>query len=225
MRKLARISVLALAALVVVTTGGAFAQELDILTSAQEASGTPDGETPAAETVCDGLEGAQFGLCNAYCEAMDCDSANPNANATACAKVRERYLEKGGDESRLSCGCPCDFSTEGLDAFFGATLSGKADACFNISPATGFPDEGYALTTFFGGGSTGGQAVAVVEFAEIFNTPDAVVHPSCALQDPFDPTRPQDYVGGLTVDQAIACRNELLDYNACDCGSATCVLP
>ena len=34
---------------------------------------TPDGKTPAEETVCEGLSGAAFGLCNAYCEAMDCD--------------------------------------------------------------------------------------------------------------------------------------------------------
>jgi len=41
---------------------------------------TPDGETPAEESVCDGLPDAQFGICNAYCEAMDCDSDNPKAN-------------------------------------------------------------------------------------------------------------------------------------------------
>lgn len=38
---------------------------------------TPDGTTPAEETICDGLEGAAFGLCNAYCEAKDCD-LNPD---------------------------------------------------------------------------------------------------------------------------------------------------
>jgi len=51
---------------------------------------TPDGQTPAEETVCDHESGAAFGLCNAYCEAMDCDSANPQASATA-----SRYPEAG----------------------------------------------------------------------------------------------------------------------------------
>ena len=34
---------------------------------------TPDGQTPATETACELESGAAFGLCNAYCEAMDCD--------------------------------------------------------------------------------------------------------------------------------------------------------
>src|SRR5512139_2884239 len=34
---------------------------------------TPDGAPPSQETVCSGLSGAAFGLCNAYCEAQDCD--------------------------------------------------------------------------------------------------------------------------------------------------------
>lgn len=57
---------------------------------------TPDGETPAEETVCDGLTGAQFGLCNAYCEAMDCDSDSPNASAEACEKVLDNFRVKSG---------------------------------------------------------------------------------------------------------------------------------
>ena len=44
-------------------------------------------QIPTEESVCDGLSGAAFGLCNAYCEAMDCDSEAPNANETACLKV------------------------------------------------------------------------------------------------------------------------------------------
>ena len=37
------------------------------------AMGTPDGQTPAQETMCDGLTGPAFGLCNAYCGAQDCE--------------------------------------------------------------------------------------------------------------------------------------------------------
>lgn len=33
---------------------------------------TRDGKTPAQDTVCNGLSGAVFGLCNAFCEAKDC---------------------------------------------------------------------------------------------------------------------------------------------------------
>ena len=50
---------------------------------------TADGLTPAEETVCDGagLTGALWGLCNAYCEAMDCDSGAPKASLEACRKT------------------------------------------------------------------------------------------------------------------------------------------
>ena len=39
---------------------------------------TPDGETPAEESVCDALQGGTpglYGLCTAYCEAQDADIA------------------------------------------------------------------------------------------------------------------------------------------------------
>ena len=71
---------------------------------------TPDGQTPAQETVCDHESGAAFGLCNAYCEAMDCDSANPQASATACGKVKAKFTNITGRTS-LPCEgpvCPCN---------------------------------------------------------------------------------------------------------------------
>lgn len=45
---------------------------------------TPDGQTPSREVVCSGLSGSQYGICNAYCEAMDCDSPNHKASNKAC---------------------------------------------------------------------------------------------------------------------------------------------
>lgn len=75
------------------------------------AMGTPDGETPAEETVCDELSGPSFGLCNAYCEAMDCDSDFPAASQNACDKVAANYA-KHSDGEELPCvvveeECPC----------------------------------------------------------------------------------------------------------------------
>lgn len=58
---------------------------------------TADGMTPAEETVCDGQEGALWGLCVAYCEAMDCDHEFPYADEQACERVLTNYLKKSGD--------------------------------------------------------------------------------------------------------------------------------
>jgi hypothetical protein len=67
---------------------------------------TPDWMTPSEETICDGETGAAFGLCNAYCEAMDCDSPNAQASATACSKVKGKFTNVTG-RAFLPCeACP-----------------------------------------------------------------------------------------------------------------------
>ena len=62
---------------------------------------TEDGLTPAEESVCDGLPAAEFGLCNAYCEAIDCDSRQQPLKA--CESLRDNYFEYTG-----SSAFPCD---------------------------------------------------------------------------------------------------------------------
>ena len=86
-------------ALLLICTGAGMAQ-----------AQTPDGETPAEETVCDNETGAAFGLCNAYCEAMDCESDDPQASDTACSRVQEKFTQITGRD--LPCEvplltCPC----------------------------------------------------------------------------------------------------------------------
>jgi hypothetical protein len=73
---------------------------------------TPDGETPAMEHVCDGYAGAAYGLCNAYCEAMDCDD-DPNADQEACDKVEDKF------EARTGKNIPCGGATCADFDFFG----------------------------------------------------------------------------------------------------------
>ena len=60
---------------------------------------TPDGATPAVETICDvfrGNKSGAFGLCNAYCEAMDCGDPNQHASSRACMRVRANFERKYG---------------------------------------------------------------------------------------------------------------------------------
>ncbi|MCP3961581.1 MAG: hypothetical protein GY719_27380 [bacterium] len=85
------------------------------------AGGTPDGEPPSVEEDCDiyrNQPGPAFGLCNAYCEAMDCELANdgdpntnPNANERACERVLARFVDatNGDDPPCEGAGeeCPC----------------------------------------------------------------------------------------------------------------------
>ena len=69
---------------------------------------TADGETPAEETVCDDLNGALYGLCVAYCEAMDCDLGDQFASDEACERVLTNYTTHSGGVMP-----PCETDTTG----------------------------------------------------------------------------------------------------------------
>jgi len=86
---------------------------------------TPDGMPPSLETVCDAETGAAYGLCTAYCEAMDCESADPHASATACGQVRSRFQKITGRDLPCELTCPCT----SIPAF-NAVLTG-ANSCFD----------------------------------------------------------------------------------------------
>ena len=65
---------------------------------------TPDGQTPAEEEVCGDLTGAAKGLCNAYCEAQDCDEHE----RPSCERLRKNFEKKTGGRTlpcdRVACG-------------------------------------------------------------------------------------------------------------------------
>jgi hypothetical protein len=60
------------------------------------------GTPVLAEDPCATYTGKASGLCKAYCEAMDCDSANPHASQTACEKVLDNLI-KITDSTLPSC--------------------------------------------------------------------------------------------------------------------------
>ena len=57
---------------------------------------TPDGQTPAEETACDTFNGVAYGLCNAYCQAMDCDTG-AYADDDACDAVALQFEDLTGE--------------------------------------------------------------------------------------------------------------------------------
>jgi hypothetical protein len=77
---------------------------LSFPTGSALAQGTPDGETPATETVCDGLAEGEFGICNAYCEATDCGDGVNYANIRACESLAKNWVKKTGVPD-LPCDC------------------------------------------------------------------------------------------------------------------------
>ena len=65
---------------------------------------TPDGLTPAVETLCDQFEGRAFGLCNSYCEARDCDDPRKHAADQSCAVTERQFKDLTGRD--LFCSMP-----------------------------------------------------------------------------------------------------------------------
>ena len=82
---------------------------------------TPDGKPPSVETICDNEHGAAFGLCNAYCEAMDCTDPNQHASDQGCASVKANFEKKTGRPLPCLVQCPCD----GLLQLFADIKSGS----------------------------------------------------------------------------------------------------
>jgi len=103
------------------------------------AEGTPDGIPPAKESICDIYKGAAYGLCNAYCEAMDCESDSPNASSTACSKVGEKFAQITGVQPPCESACP--FNNDNFP-FWQEIISGSANitGCFDEDDYPGLPE-------------------------------------------------------------------------------------
>lgn len=109
---------------------------------------TPDGETPAFETVCDPLTSATpglFGLCVAYCEAKDCNddpvalaecqAENPGdgwgTHSCSCGRILDNYnSRRQAGDPEMPCiqdSCPC------FDAEFLANELSVIAVCIDTS--------------------------------------------------------------------------------------------
>jgi len=82
------------------------------------ADGTREHETLAEESICAlwGFGGKIRGLCNAYCEAMDCDADEPQASDAACARTLGEIEAALGETPFPSCeDADGDSVPDGLD--------------------------------------------------------------------------------------------------------------
>lgn len=148
---------------------------------------TPDGVPPSLETVCDAETGAAYGLCTAYCEAMDCESAAPHASATACGQVRSRFQNITGRDVPCELSCPCT----SIPAF-NAVLTG-ANSCF---------DTDAALSASNGAGQV---------FSDAADAPEVTSYSCGYIGSPSNTILP------ITKEEALACtqiiRNAIASHN------------
>jgi len=112
----------------------------------------------AQASVCEGTTGAAYGLCNAYCVHMECNTPGKNASGTACRRVAAAFERITGaplvcSTSPLTCTCAGGIlkcSATGLEP--GATaylnidltayaygFNGVADAPIDVAGNAQFP--------------------------------------------------------------------------------------
>lgn len=94
-----------------------------LLPSLASALGTPDGLPPPMETICDTQTGAAYGLCNAYCEAMDCDSDSAQASTSACEKVFSKFNQITG--ALPPCELQCPLVNQDVYPYFSGVVKGE----------------------------------------------------------------------------------------------------
>ena len=161
---------------------------------------TPDGETPAEESVCDllnepGITPGLYGLCVAFCEAHDADSTfdeivcNPSNG-----RLLENYNKKMGPlDPPMPClypECPC-WDLERLQIILKQPRPSCSDT-FKISTA--------GVTSFLT--YISGKGVEARTWGNDFKKPPA----QCYFKDgPKIPISTH-----LTFEQGLACRNSLL---------------
>jgi hypothetical protein len=94
---------------------------------------TPDQQTPSTETACDGLSRSARGICNAYCEAQDCDS-HPKPSAS-CERLRANFQRQTGSKV-----LPCDRPACGGAEFPTCDGTCPEDLVCASGPENGGPD-------------------------------------------------------------------------------------
>lgn len=105
-------------------------------------AGVVDGKDTAGDGVCAGLSGDLAGLCNSYCEALDCDGATPHASEAVCGSLLAKFMARSGDGSLPPCVLP-DMDGDGVAddddncpdtgnvAQLDTDLDGKGNVCDN----------------------------------------------------------------------------------------------
>ena len=134
-------------------------------------------------SICDeaGLIGSAYGACNAYCEALDCDSLEPGGSKRACEQARNRFMKLTGELPPCEPLCPCGSSWRDED-FLDASLF--VAECFSGEA------EGYVFTDLWVTDEVTGEVLG----ASLHMSDDPVGGLNAvgcsALQDPDDPDNP-----------------------------------
>jgi hypothetical protein len=169
-----------------------------------------------------GLHGSAFGICNAYCEALDCDGPEPRASRRACDQLARRFGARTGG-SPLPCelsdadgdgiadaadNCPEDANPE-QDDF---DLDGVGDACDNCAEEPN-PGQEDTFGTVGRGDACDCPCFTVLDVSALIQElQNGLVYTDLVCVD-ATPTKPLTAVSAVRVD-GTACANQSDDCSA-----------
>jgi hypothetical protein len=191
---------------------------LSVLLSFFSAPLLADGLPPSQEDVCDSLQlpGATpglYGLCNAYCEAKDCDAYPEGEEPRSCNQLLANY-ERKADASELPMPClaeedpTCPCWTPEQFAAGGMGLS--ANFCINDGPN---PPEAVDLVNYDDGAN-------MVQFAGgIGGHPDFFNQNGCEYLDTMLEILNQELT---TPEETQVCRDQVDAIREADFGAVAC---
>ena len=165
-----------------------------------------------------------WGLCNAYCEAKDCDSPE-NYGSPSCTQIYENFMEVASEGEEMPCeitpaaspqytgGCPCNFNVQSwttLSQILPTNLPMCGEApCFMCQvsliagPTTTFLS---VLVNLLDGSSTPEEKLL------FFTTAPSSGEGTCFSSSSFTSEVPIPIEGGpLTFDQYSACVSDIGD--------------
>ena len=143
-------------------------------------------------SICDeaGLIGSAYGACNAYCDALDCDSLEPGGSKRACEQAMSRFMKLTGEIPPCEPVCPC--SAAWRDEGFIDHNSILAAECIGEKAERFFFADLWVVDE-----ANGSVAAVTLAFSD---EPDGGVNGvACSASlDQDDPDNPSQVVGGWT---------------------------
>jgi|GEM_PF-2447340 len=169
------------------------------------------------EDPCANETGAAYGLCIAYCDAMDCDG-DPNADPTACERVAANFGDHA-DGRVPPCevppvACPC------VDlAFSGVTWTTLVDAPEQIATVSVINSNGANIVSLGGVSGTTNYTTTSVDCTDTqfggCNSAFGFVSTACGISVTGG-NPPTSSMTGFTAAEAQACNQLLLDAACSD---------
>lgn len=180
-----------------------------------------DGLPPSQEDVCDTAEildiPGLYGLCNAYCEAQDCDSEEGDL-PQSCISLERNFARKA-DRAGVDPVLPCEMSSDPVCPCWSATE--RDEVGVNL-PTDNFP---FSICAFGFQGNFGPneEFISNLDIVGYNSGAEEVIFAAgtetCFYRDHEGSETSERFMTGIGIDEELACRDDVIlrsiDFDFC----------